>query len=496
MNRSGGSVWMWAAIALTVVIALCVSAVASSSQAAGGVAVGIVAVLLSITMIASMTGRFRWLSLIGFLVISHAVLFIGRPAYAIAFEGARSIFTSAPYDEAFVMAEVVSGIGLLAISFGYAIGVGRERSASDMPALEPWPEQRWIAARRWSLVVFVGGLGLYSVYVAQTGVGAYLNSIVAGRNDELREAVSSTAGYFYSGLTFALGAALVGLLYAITFGRRRAALGFGGLVVLVLVPSLLSGSRSAFLPVVVALILLLVRTRSKLVSPLRMVLIVPLVLILGVIAPRIWRDSLSAGGSISAAIGDALSPSQFFGEFLGGLDTAMVDALAVQVSAQESGSLGLLLGRSYLGFIVAPLPRALWGDKPLPTDTYLNQVLFPVTAEKGIGFAFSTYSEPYVNFGLIGVAVVMLVFGLLLGMLARRAQTASFAAFFVYAVAAGYTFALMRGTFTYNAQRLLLPLAPALLVLVLSKRAARHRGATGSQKRSAARTEHLVDARR
>jgi hypothetical protein len=61
-------------------------------------------------------------------------------------------------------------------------------------------------------------------------------------------------------------------------------------------------------------------------------------------------------------------------------------------------------GRTYLNALARPVPRALWPDKPKAADTLLTARIWPRLAAIGGGFAFSLFGEPYLNFGLAGVA--------------------------------------------------------------------------------------------
>lgn len=463
------------AVAGLISVALLVMAVLSLASSGGyatqGLAVGLVFTGLGITMSRTLTGSFNPLSIYSVFAYCHVALFLARPWYMVTFKDGINVFTGAPYGLDFVQAELVAGLGFLSISVAYGVAAGKISGYRLRPPLQPMPQEQWRRISPILIAVVAVGFSLYLAYIFQTGWTSYWSGTLSGRSDEQRSALSSASGYLYSGLQFATGASLLLFLEAIVSRKKRLAVGWLLFVAITVFPQIASGSRATFIPVVVTVLAILARTNPKILQFRRVLVWLPVGFVLGFIAPRLWRDQLAQGTSLIDSLAQALTPEALFDGFLGGLDLAMVDALAVQTSAHFSGNLDYLYGASYIAALAAPIPRSFWSGKPESIDEWLNQALFPVTDSRGIGFAFSTYSEPLANFGIGGVIVMMCVFGLLMGWLARRTENSPrLMNTYFYAIFAGYMFPLVRGSFTFNIQRVLIPILPVVASIFLSRR--------------------------
>src|SRR5207237_6298975 len=108
---------------------------------------------------------------------------------------------------------------------------------------------------------------------------------------------------------------------------------------------------------------------------------------------------------------DALHPGQAAQDFFGGADTAMVDGLAVELQFVPN-SIDYQMGRTYLEAVSRPIPRAVWADKPRAAETQLMATMWPQLSTAGVQFYFSVFGEPYLNFGLVGVIAIYLLFGI------------------------------------------------------------------------------------
>lgn len=436
--------------------------------AEAGVAIALFFLLVGIASIRLITGVFNALSIISIITYCQFVLFIARPVFVILFQDSTNIFTSAPYDQNYVYAQLFAGLGYATLCLVYSLAAGRMVSTKAKLIVHELPKDEWAKIRPALVAITTLGMILYLGYILQTGWGTYWQGTLTGRSDEQRSALGSSSGYLYSGLQFATGAVLFLFLYATVQRRRRSQ--YLSLIVLTITvfPQIASGSRAVFIPIIIAILAALARVNPGVLAPRRLAVWLPVLVILGFVAPRIWRDNLATGVSLGDSLVQALSPDEFFGGLLGGLDTAMVDAFSVQLAAYEDHTLPYLFGNSYIAALTAAVPRGIWPGKPGSIDEFLNSHLFPVTDAKGIGFAFSSYSEPTANFGLIGVICVFGIFGFIVGRLARKTEnsTSTISTFF-YIMIAGYIFPLMRGSFTFNFQRVLIPLIPVLIALAI-----------------------------
>ncbi|GAB3067843.1 O-antigen polymerase [Nocardioides zeae] len=474
MRRTQGLPAAWAALflaasALSAAALFVVETLPRLSDGEVGVLTAIVFVVISVLFVAFTSAKpIRPLSLFTLIAVGQTVLFVARPAYSLRFQGGRNLFTGTEYDGSFVTAQLTAGVAFLAFSVAYGLS-SRVEVRGPSRAILPIPEAGWRRVRPLVVVVALVGTGLYSLHIASIGLGNYLAVSTAGRDRELQAEVGTSSGYFYSGLMIATGAIVLLFIQAAASGERRRAVRAAFFLAALALPSLLSGTRSQFLPIILALAIVWIYLTPRRNTWRRFALFAPILLVVGFVAPRIWRNSTDDSVGWVSALGAAFSPKEIFETSLGSLDTAMVDAFSLQVARQSSGALEQTYGSSYLGLLAAPIPRAIWPSKPLPTDQLLNADVFPATAERGIGFSFSMYSEPYLNFGWLGTIGVFLIFGFFLGRLSSRLETSRTVPWlFVYALTSGFTFALVRGTFTYNFQRLLIPLVPALLALLFS----------------------------
>lgn len=127
------------------------------------------------------------------------------------------------------------------------------------------------------------------------------------------------------------------------------------------------------------------------------------------------------------------------------------------------------LGRSVLYLLVHPVPRILWPDKPYPTES-LMQVIYP---SAGATYAYSLPGSLYIEFGIFGVVLGMLVFGIAWRgfWLYRCRMQGRIAADLLYAAAYPMLIFYTRGGFTANDTVWLLSyLIPILAALRYSSR--------------------------
>jgi len=464
--RSGSVTLLVAAVCASVLLTVVVLTVVNSGDVGvAGLAIAVLFVAVSIALIVILTGQFRPLSLIAILIYCHVVLFIGRPGFAVLYQDSTNLFTRRGYDQSFLQAQLVAGVGLVCLVAAYCLVVGRRQNHADVLAV---PSDLWARVRTGLWILVVVGFSLYLLYILQVGWASYWGSVFSGRSDENRSALQSSSAYLYAGLRFATGALILVFFQAMSAGWRKSAVVSITLIVLAAVPSFVSGNRSDFIPIAVALVMILAATRPGFARARNAVFGLPIFVVVFLVAPRLWRNDLSTGGSIIDSISESLSLRGIFEGFLGGYDTAMVDAFSVQIATQASGSLPPAFGSTYLAALLSVVPRNIWPGKPESVDEVLNSAIFPATDARGIGFAFGFYSEPHFNFGIWGVVAVALIFGILLGVITRAHDSSPnlFMAY-VYVMTAAHLFPIMRGSLTFSSQRLLIPLIPVLIVLVV-----------------------------
>lgn len=463
--------------ALTVLLASTAESLPSSGKAG---LIGLLGVFVGLMLLALFRARFSALSPFAIYLYSHIAIFVLRPLYNATSQAGQNVFTLTDSGWPMIYAGLIGAGGFFSACLGYAL-VARGSAAPARRTARDTYEQ--LHAREWdgtdpareraviglTTLAFGVGVVLYSGYISHVGGLSNFIALNSGRSAQLTEALATSSGYEISGLLMTTGASL--LLLTIGLVRRRTGLTVTGSAFLVIaeIPQLMTGSRSMFVPLAVAVLIVVTTTRPNLITWFRAVVFGVPAFVLLFVAPRILRSEVTATNTVSDALRQSFSYEGIMGGFFGSFDTAMIDAFALQIDAQTSGHLASAGGSTYLAALGAFIPRSLWPGKPLAVDTVLNQTLFPETAAKSIGFSFGIYSEPFFNWGVLGVALVMLAFGLILGKtgLALRNST-SIATFVALAMVSGQMFTLVRGSISFDVQRLLIPLVPLLIIWFIS----------------------------
>lgn len=224
-----------------------------------------------------------------------------------------------------------------------------------------------------------------------------------------------------------------------------------------LTPALFTGNR--FFIIYYGLVLVLINLgKSRLVNKkIAIFLIVLLPLI--VVIPREARNSVEGLNPQSAS---QLFTKNTFLKTFSGEDLAMAPALSILILS-ESPSLN---GATYIGMLTKPIPRNVWSSKPVPIDTQIMFQLFPEVA-RNTGFAFSALSEPYLNFGPMGVILFFLLLGKLNSGLFKRVSEKGGIYIYLNAWISAFTIYLMRGNLSMDIQRCAFPLIVSLLPLLI-----------------------------
>lgn len=495
MNSRSRSMLVISVAAVTVAgITLGLAQAADSAPSSGKAAlIGVLGISLGLSIVLLFHARVAPLSPYAIFIYSHSAIFVLRPTYNALAQGGSNIFTGADTGWPMVAAGILGALGFVAVSLGYAVvargrGASRSRRASnDLAPIRIWDEavvsrERTVVGL--SVLTFVGGAILYAGYIRHLGGLQSFLTLNSGRSAELTQALAGSSGYEVSGLLLTTGTSLLVVTIGMIRHRGRLVLLGGALLLVAEVPQFMTGSRSMFVPMALAILIIVTITRPGVVTFGRAVVFGVPAFVLLFVAPRILRSEVTATNTATDALKEAFSAQAVMNGFFGGLDTAMIDAFALQIGAQNSGALNFAGGSTYLAALGAAVPRAIWPDKPLAVDTVLNQTLFPATAAKDIGFSFGIYSEPYFNWGAVGIVLVAVLFGLVLGKLAEvlRRTTSAFALVTV-AMFSGQVFTLVRGSLSFDLQRFLIPLIPMVLVWVVAgllteSNSARRRGRT------------------
>lgn len=267
-------------------------------------------------------------------------------------------------------------------------------------------------------------------------------------------------GYLYSSLYFGFGAIIVLFLYGLNINNRRLISISFVLAALFMLPDLARGTRVNTLFAIVAWYCALVLNRDvnkrKLVlsrtTRILLLLVVPLL----IVGPRLYRNEQRITGNSFFQI---FNKKNFF-DSIAGYDSAMDIGFSIFLNAK----LQFQYGKTYAEGLLRPIPRSLWQDKPHEIDVYLNQEIFPKTSSS-VGISFSGFSEPFLNFGILGIAF----FGVFLGLISSWAffkyRSGKIYFFLITLFLSAFSFNLLRGNLTSSYSQMVFPLAASFLVI-------------------------------
>jgi len=135
---------------------------------------------------------------------------------------------------------------------------------------------------------------------------------------------------------------------------------------------------------------------------------------------------------------------------------------------------GYLYGQSYLALLTSPIPRAIWHDKPqVSLGIFVKNKIFGQWV-RIFGWPAGMIGEGWINFGLFGLFLPMLMFGVLLRFIyesVRPLLGLSYPVTVLYSVSAWHLgFDTIGLNFAYGMNLVLTLLIPTLLLLVIARK--------------------------
>ena len=429
-------------------------------------------------IISFVTGRFDIFEPPHLFAIGYLVLFALRPAYDVAAD--LPWFNDYPIAPGFRIAMEIGIVGAAAFYAGYYSRLGRDfgrRWRLPAPNLSVASLDGFIA------VSAIASALLYLAFVGSAS--ASVQALFAGRSASRLSSLHSASGYLY---TAPLWITSLGVLLLATTPRWRSYRGSAAfaLVFLSELPSAAGGDRAFVLPAIAAIAILWYLRKGTRPRMYQVLLILGVVFIVGVSAPREYRTVAVRQTSFTGVVQrDALHPVSAVQNFLGSNDTAMVDNLAVAAQALNGGSppLSYRGGSTYIEDVTRPVPRAVWSGKPIAAETDMMSQLWPDLYALNIHFTFSMFAEPYLNFGVLGVALTLFAAGVLWRALYtwfRRAPSNP-GVMTLYALSFPYLFVYMRGGFGLDYYRQAFAVIPVLLALAYAGRKRRRTRVAGME---------------
>lgn len=412
------------------------------------VAVLVTATLAVIPLVPLVFGRkFDIFEPVYIFAASFAVLFVIKPAWDLTQPGGVPPFAGESPNATYAAALLIAAIGAAGFYAAYYLHRPPFEAASSGRGDRVAVHGR-LTAYVFGLVVLAAAL--WSAQIASSG--------------GLDPFAAQTSGYLYSAPLLLAPAGLL-LILAAPAWRSRSATGGILLVAISQIPAFVSGWRSWTLPVMAAvMILYYLKRRSRPPLPWIALVSVP-VFLLFVSAPRDYRGASAGQGSLIESVWSTVTdPGVAIDRFLRVGDTSMAADLAIELQYVPS-VLDYRFGTTYVEALMRPVPRAWWPGKPEAADTKLMAVIWPAFYDQGVGFSFSAFGEPYLNFGVVGVAV----FGLVAGTICSALYSwivrcpGSQVAQAVFAVSWPFVFVYMRGGVGVDYQRQMIILVPLLV---------------------------------
>ncbi|WP_312505119.1 O-antigen polysaccharide polymerase Wzy, partial [Bacillus luti] len=154
--------------------------------------------------------------------------------------------------------------------------------------------------------------------------------------------------------------------------------------------------------------------------------------------------------------------------FFGGYDVIQFDALLTLLANKAQYT--FLYGETLLAALLSPIPRDIYPEKghgamTLFTKTFFPQFYYPNNVEVNVSYV----GEMYLNFGLLGIIVGMVILSSILGIMYKKfIVNRSIIAFFIYSITIVRVISLIRGdvfNFTIYYIQDIVPITFMLLLL-------------------------------
>ncbi len=362
------------------------------------------------------------------------------------------MFERYAWQKNFADAILLSSLAFASLSFGTSLSSAFSRNQTR--------HSYSISPYRATLMLFFA-MFLYTYWVSTQGG---LGNVLTTRTGLQLNGVQRNVGYLVDSPIIAISIFVCFYIYSeIRHFRLLFRISLLGCITILLTPYVLAGSRSIF--IYVYLVCFIAKNIIKCIEgdsipklSVRNIVILLLLLPAIMVAPRIYRTDNSVNID---SLKNAYSIQEISQTVIGG-DALMIPTLSILIP-EIGNRVASLHGSSYLNLVTKPIPRALWENKPIEFDMYLNDALFPETS-RFYGVSFSAISEPLANFGVFGVAVFFALIGYLYDLLVIRRFELNLRSIIIASWLTGFCFILIRGNLTTDYHRVVFPLCIALFV--------------------------------
>lgn len=411
-------------------------------------------------------GRNRLVEPVSFVVLITAIGLTGKAFYICLGPAERVGFLLLGKEpRELLFAALVMTAGLLTLSLGYLMGNVRWR----VPGLGRLTRGVWDVRKTTAVAGMLVIVGLFS-FVLFT---MQLDFNFRGLSDLSSKRFVAVEGSNLPGSLGYLrwGATLIEIGFYLAFAHwaasRKRLLSFSGGVVVALaltasIYPIFTSSRMTIMMMIVRMVLVWMCLRGE-PRPRSVLALVALGFM--IIGPMLaFRRGLADWEGVGGHLGVARLLEETVGSrhFLDLTKTA-------HVLAAVPGEMDYQYGRTLLTWLVAPVPRAVWPDKPaVNVGQELGPALFETNARTGVPPGM--VGELYLNFGLLGVLVGLLAVGLLLRSLYATLEPhlATPGVALVYALlVTRLAFGMLANSASGDITRLLKELVPVLPALLL-----------------------------
>jgi hypothetical protein len=414
------------------------------------------------------TGEFDVFEPIVLFVLAYGVIFVVRPIAILVEQrfAYGAIDVSATFDRALLLGL----LGAIGFVLGYMSTLGlRIARAAPRPA----GGIDFSSSVTGALAVAVAGVASFALVLLLNGPSATLALMLAGRSEPLESLTRQTSKYLLFGSWLLIPATLALLALGRRFRSTRATAGAVVLACLILLRAVPTGNRMMLLPLVVgALVFAYVsRERQPRLLTVAAVVVVSLVLSATFLSMRnaTDREAVGLAGAVRMVVAE---PDRAVAPLTAGDDAAMAPLLAAALRVIPD-EMPHTYGRTIvMDLLVRPIPRTFWPSKPVAPRERLIGVFWPGDTSRRPEFSVLLY--PYLDFGYLGVALFMFLFGS-----AARAAYAYFcmhrqvlAVQILYSASIAYVVIGVRDSPTDTLARAAFVLLPLWVILRLSARRA------------------------
>jgi hypothetical protein len=299
---------------------------------------------------------------------------------------------------------LLAGVGATAFIVGYELLPAR-RAAVRLPTPRPIDESVAVTAALVTCLVALVALALF----LPTNALEALRVLLGGRSAELGEALSRTSNYVVNTSLLFAPAALV--LTALALRRRSPPLIAATLLVLLLalVRVLPAGGRFVLLPLLGGILVLVYVMRDK--RPRTAVLLaIGVLAFVGSYFTLQFRDPTD-DRTLATSVEELVErPHAIFDPVVSSADAEMVLSLSAALTVIPDELPHRWGGATVGNLATRPVPRELWSGKPRPPGETVVATIWP-QHYPALNLAFSPLLPLYWDFGILGVAVGMALFG-------------------------------------------------------------------------------------